>query len=306
MLIHQLKERAKLLRCLRKFFYDRDVLEVDVPVLGDATVTDVFLEPLVTSVSDQKCFLQTSPEYYMKRLLVNGSGSIFYLGKAFRQDERGLRHRPEFTMLEWYRVGIDDHALMLEVRDLLLILAPDMTVKILPYGSLFESILGCSPYLASVDQLRDLALSKTGFEGDLDSKGAWLDLLFSHCVEPTLEQGITFVYDYPEEQSALAKVTLNHQGIRVARRFEVFWNGIELANGYWELTDAQEQRRRFAADVELREKMNLSVPECDDRFLAALDNGLPQCSGVALGVDRLLMCLLEHDDIASVMTFADH
>lgn len=298
-----LKKRSSLLRYLRSFFYDRQVLEVDVPVLGKHTVTDVFIEPLSTAVSGREYFLQTSPEYYMKRLLADGVESIFYLGKAFRQDEHSKRHRPEFTMLEWYRLGLNDHALMLEVEALLLGLVPNTPIKKQTYGDLFESILGCCPHVATIGQLHALALSHTSFEGELETKSAYLDLLFSFCVEPAMTEGIVFVCDYPESQAALARVTPNEHGVLIARRFEVFWNGLELANGYWELIDAQEQRKRFDADLLTRKGMGLNLPELDEHFLEALDKGLPECAGVALGVDRLLMCMQGSADIAEVMLF---
>ncbi len=301
-----LKERADLHRYIRAFFEQRRVLEVDVPVIGRHTVTDVFLEPLTTTISDCEYFLQTSPEYYMKRLLAEGSGSIFNIGKAFRQDEQSRKHRPEFTMLEWYRLGLDDRDLMLEVQAFLLGLAPSASVIVLTYGDLFSSVLGLCPHAASESELHDLAMKKTSFEGELESKSAYLDLLFSLCVEPVMSRGLVFVHDYPMVQSALARVTNNEQGQKVARRFEVFWDGVELANGYWELVDSSEQRQRFAADLDMRKSMGLAVPTLDQAFLAALDSGVPECAGVALGVDRLLMCMLGRKDIADVMSFPNN
>lgn len=299
-----LQRRAQLLRQLRAFFYDREVMEVDVPVLGDATVTDVYIEPLQVA-GEHRWFLQTSPEYYMKRLLAAGSGSIFYLGKAFRSDERGRRHRAEFTMLEWYRQGFSDVQLMEDIAALFSRIAPAEPVHRITYGRLFESKLGLCPYRANVEQLRRVASERVDFSGTLDTKSAWLDLLFSHCIEPELKS-IFLVHDYPREQCALARLGANEDGVVVAKRFEVFWQGVELANGYWELSAAAEQRQRFLADQQQRQHLGFAVPAMDERFMAALDHGLPDCSGVALGVDRLLMCLLGADDIAQVMPFADH
>lgn len=300
-----LQRRALLLSQLRAFFHARDVMEVDVPVLGDATITDVYLEPLQVIGEHHRWFLQTSPEYYMKRLLAAGAGSIFYLGKAFRLDERGRRHRAEFTMLEWYREGYDDAQLMAEVVALFAHVAPSETVRKVSYGVLFESVFNLCPYRADAEQLRNLASQHVNFQGNLESKSAWLDLLFSHCVEPTLSS-VSLVYDYPQEQCALARVAPNDEGISVAKRFEVYWRGIELANGYWELTAPVEQRQRFVSDQLQRQQQGLSVPAIDERFMAALERGLPECAGVAMGVDRLLMCLLGLDDIAAVMPFAEH
>lgn len=281
------------------------MLEVDVPVLGSATVTDVYIEPLQVAHSSCRWYLQTSPEYYMKRLLAAGSGSIFYLGKAFRNDEWGRRHRCEFTMLEWYREGFDDAQLMAEITALFASLVPMEAVHTAPYGKLFEARLGLCPYRASAAQLRSLALDRIDFTGELENKSAWLDLLFSHCVEPSLE-GIHIIHDYPSEQCALARVQANREGIPVARRFEVFWQGVELANGYWELSTPAEQRQRFLADQQQRRQQGLPVPDIDARFMAAVEHGLPDCAGVAMGVDRLLMCLLGERDIAAVMPFADY
>lgn len=300
-----LQRRALLLQQLRAFFYGREVMEVDVPVLGDATVTDVYLEPLKVFTQQHQWFLQTSPEYYMKRLLAAGSGSIFYLGKAFRSEESGRRHRAEFTMLEWYREGFDDVQLRAEVVALFSLLAPAEMVQQVSYGMLFQSVLDICPYRASVAQLEALAGQHVNFNGLLESKSAWLDLLFSHCIEPKLDSP-TVVYDYPQEQCALARLQVNSDGILVAKRFEVYWRGIELANGYWELNAAAVQRQRFIADQQQRQQRGLTVPAIDEYFMAALEHGLPNCAGVALGVDRLLMCLLELNDIAAVMPFADH
>ncbi len=297
-----LEKRALLLQQLRAFFLARGILEVDVPALGDATVTDVHLHPLRV---DGVGFLQTSPEYYLKRLLAAGAGSIFYLGKAYRWEESGRRHRPEFTMLEWYSLGFDDRQLMEQVEDLFGLVAPSVSIRRRAYGELFQTELGICPHGASLPQLLTVIDRHLELHSPLTDRSACLDLLFSHCLEPRLKPGITLVYDYPREQCALARLAEDEQGRTVARRFEVYWNGVELANGYWELTSAAEQRQRFLTDQQRRREMGLPVPELDERFLAALAHGLPNCAGVALGVDRLLMCLMGTDDIREVMPFAD-
>jgi len=277
-------------------------MEVDVPALGDATVTDVHLHPLVIQGGG---FLQTSPEFYMKRLLAAGSGSIYYLGKAYRSEESGRRHRPEFTLLEWYCVGLDDRQLMSQVAAMLQTLAPDLSVVSVSYGALFESVLGFNPHTADLPLLRGAINQRLELHSPLESKSACLDLLFSHCVEPAMGPGVTLVYDYPKEQCALARLAVNERGEMVARRFEVYWGGMELANGYWELTSADEQRARFNADRDERRALGFPIPDLDERFLAALAAGLPDCAGVALGVDRLLMCLSGLQDISAAMPFAD-
>ncbi len=297
-----IRRRAQLLADLRGFFQARGIVEVDVPVLGRNTVTDPFIAAITTSAGD---FLQTSPEYYMKRLLAAGAPSIYYLGKAFRDDERGRRHRSEFTLVEWYLRGEDDHTLIAQMVDLLKQLAPSHDCQVIAYGEVFQSVLGVCPYRATSDQLHNIARKKIKFDVDLGGKSAWLDLLFSHCVEPTLDTGFWLVTEYPAEQCALARVEPNAQGVPVARRFEVFGGGVELANGYWELTDADVLRARFEQDLRVRRQMGLCEPAIDEAFMAAMDVGLPPCAGVALGVDRLMMVLTGEPDIARVMPFAN-
>ncbi len=298
------KRRAQLLRELRSFFYARDVVEVDVPVLGRHTVTDPNLEPLVTASGGEPFYLQTSPEFYMKRLLAAGSGSIFYLGKAFRAEEEGRRHRTEFTMLEWYRTGFDDRELIAEVIELFRCLSPGIGAVVIPYRELFEAQVGVDPHSAAVDTLAGIARQKLDVNWRDDNITIWLDLLFSHLVEPALATDtLTIVTDYPASQCALAKLGTNEEGQRVAKRFEVYWKGLELANGYWELSDAQEQKRRFARDNAVRQASGKKEVAVDTFFLEALEHGLPECSGIALGVDRLLMCLLDKTDIGEVLYF---
>lgn len=298
-----LRERARLLGRIRAFFAARDVLEVDVPVLGTCTVTDPHLQAIPADVAGQRHFLQTSPEYYMKRLLAYGSGSCYCLGKAFRQDERGRRHRPEFTMLEWYRTGFDDSDLRREVLELLACVAGRaVPAQQRSYGELFTSYLGLDPHTASAEELAHLAAERLDVHWNDTDKSTWLDLLFSHCIEPHLKN-IVLVYDYPACQCALAKVAESEQGQSVAKRFELFWDGMELANGYWELTDAREQARRFTRDNKIREQLGLPEVVADQQLLAALEAGLPECAGVALGVDRLLMCLLGASSIDEVVPF---
>lgn len=300
--LEHLQKRAQLLQQLRAFFDAQGVMETDVPALAPATITDVHLEPLqVPGVG----FLQTSPEYLMKRLLAAGCGSIYYLGKAYRKDESGRRHRAEFTMLEWYRVGLDDRQLMAEMIELFHHLAPGVRARIRTYREVFLAALGVCPHTATLADLQAVIARTLELNSPLEDKSACLDLLFSHCVEPSLGPDITFVCDYPAEQCALARVVPTSAGTPVARRFEVFWGGMELANGYWELCSVAEQRQRFDNDRRIRAANGLKVPALDERFLAALAEGLPDCAGVALGVDRLLMCLVGATDIREVMPFAD-
>ena len=323
--ISTLKKRAQLLADIRAFFSARNLLEVDVPALSLSTVTDPHLQSIPAQVGSQQQFLQTSPEFYMKRLLAAGLGSCFYLGKAFRQDEQGRRHRPEFTLLEWYRVGFDDLQLRREVLELIAALAGDVSHRQVSYRDLFVEYLSIDPHSATADELALLAKSRLDFHwpdqgadaigntlgntplGSAMDKSSWLDLLFSHCIEPRLDSScldtIVLVYDYPACQCALAKIERNERGQTVAKRFELFWNGMELANGYWELTDKHEQAARFENDSQTRRQLGLPAVEPDARLLEALATGLPECAGVALGVDRLLMCLLDVGSIDEVVPF---
>ena len=297
-----LQRRATLLADIRRFFHDRQVMEVDVPTLGATTVTDPHLSAPSVQLVGRSVYLQTSPEFFMKRLLAAGSGSIYSLGKAVRDDESGRRHNPEFTLLEWYREGLDDRALMDEVFALFAQLSPGLQGRKVSYREVFSAAIGFDPHTASDHVLRSAVCDTTDIDADTLDRNACLELLFSYRVESELH-GLTAVYDYPASQCALAKVREDETGVPVAKRFEVFWKGMELANGYWELTDAEEQRQRFLADCVLRQKMGRTVPKVDEKLLAALAAGLPECAGVALGVDRLLMCLFEKADIAETMPF---
>ncbi len=304
-----LQYRSELLRSLRSFFQQRQTMEVDVPVLARSTVTDINIESINVKVFDDSGYLQTSPEYFMKRLLACGVGDIFCLGKAFRDSEVGRRHNPEFTMLEWYRRGWDEHQLMTEVAELIAELvqrhtSSDLTVSKLSYADCFIQYLGVDPHSAELPVLRQMAVAASSDSWITETRANCLDLLFSLNVEPQLPRGLVFIYDYPACQSALAQIHLNERGQAVSRRFEVFFNGMELANGYAELTDANEQKSRFEKDIGQRLRDNKLAVAVDNKFIEALESGLPPCAGVALGVDRLLMQLLAAESIAQVMPFS--
>jgi len=302
--LNLLIKRAELFAQLRSFFLQRQVLEVDTPLIAPATVTDLNIESIPVSlerlgkISEQ--YLITSPEFYMKQLLAAGSPSIYSLGKVFRQGEHGSRHHHEFTLLEWYRVGWDEHQLMGELRELLTLLLPKKTVTKISYGELFFSRLKINPYTADINELKRCIQQHIDMNVDTLTMADCLDVLFSHCIEPTLSD-ITFVYNYPASQAALAKITTDEQGDVVARRFEVFIDALELANGYCELTDADEQRCRFERDIKIRQQQHKKIYPMDESLLNALDTGLPECAGVALGVDRLLMKVLGEAAIQDVL-----
>ncbi|WP_207063807.1 EF-P lysine aminoacylase EpmA [Motiliproteus sp. SC1-56] len=303
-----IRQRAQLYARIRAFFAARGVLEVDTPVLSQAAVSDPHLAPMSTSfegpgvAQPRPLFLQTSPEYPMKRLLAAGSGPIYQLAKAFRNGEAGGRHNPEFCMLEWYRPGFDEHQLMDEVADLVgEVLARDDFVR-LSYRQAFERFVGLDPHEASLATLQGCARERLDLELESDNRDTWLNLLLSHLVEPEL-RAPTFIFDFPASQAALARVHPDERGTRVARRFELYTDGVELANGYFELTDSAEQTRRFNADQQQRRALGVSPLPLDEHLLAALAAGLPECAGVALGVDRLLMLASGCERIEQVLAF---
>ncbi len=297
------RKRAELLSQLRQFFAERHVLEVDTPLLAEAPVTDPYLQAFLVQQSNSLHYLQTSPEYAMKRMLAAGFGSIYQICKAFRQDESGALHHPEFTLLEWYRVGFDHHDLMLEIDQLLQQILGTPTADQMSYQQCFESMFAINPHQVALSTLIDLTQKTLGNIIGLDSLqyDDCLQLLFSDKIEPTLGQDRpVFVYDYPVSQAALAK-TYQINDTQVAARFELFYQGIELANGYYELTNATEQKRRFQRDLHIRQQQRIGSVPIDQRLLAAIEAGLPDCAGVALGFDRLLMQYCHKSDIAAVI-----
>ena len=294
-----LQARADLYRQVRSFFFERDVLEVDAPLLARAAVTDLHIESIPAQVVQQgvlnNYYLITSPEFHLKRLLSQVAADMYYLGKVFRQGEHGARHHHEFTMLEWYRCGWSEQALMKEVEALLLQFLPAMPVRYVSYRELFVKKFALDPHEATEKELRAcVADGLSVHELSTWSARDCLDVLFSHLVEPVLS-GITFVTEFPVCQAALARTGLNNQQQSIARRFEVFLDQMELANGYYELTDPVEQRRRFEEDLRLRKAQGRVLYPIDQALLAAQGKGLPDCAGVALGIDRLLMKMLSLD-----------
>ena len=298
--IQALKARAKLYRQIRQFFIERDVLEVETPILSQAGVTDVHLASVQAQRhvhgKKQTHYLQTSPEFAMKRLLASGSGAIYQICKVFRDDEHGRKHNSEFTMLEWYRPQFSLKDLMLEVTDLLnVVLAErfgEVRPTVLSYKHAFIDRLDLNPLQATLQQLKDAA-QRVGLNLDLgDDRLAYIDLLFSHMVEPSLGFDTpVFLTDFPPELASLAKTKLDEDGELVAARFELYIEGLELANAYDELIDAEVLRSRFQADNAEREKLGLYVMPIDEYLLAALPN-MSECAGIALGVDRLLMVVM--------------
>lgn len=308
--IELLQKRARMLNCIRAFFLERNVLEVETPLLSHACGTEPQLDFFTTIfefAKPEKLFLQTSPEFAMKRLLAAGSGSIYQICKAFRNNEVGRFHNPEFTILEWYRVGFDLNDLMDEVEALFAELSEYKfeSPKRIFYAEIFEHYTGLNALVFSFETYSAFAIQHEiqeviTFCGK--NHAIWLDYLFSFFVQPHLgENGLCLIYGYPACQSALAR--LNQDNSLVADRFEVFLNGIELGNGFYELSDSIEQNRRFNNEIQLREREDLPKVVKDKRLLAALKSGLPDCSGIAIGLDRLLMILVEAETISDVLSF---
>jgi lysyl-tRNA synthetase class 2 len=307
-----LQARAELLAAVRAFFADAGVMEVETPVLARAAATDPAIEPLHTRFTGPghgrglTLYLQTSPEYHMKRLLAAGSGPIYQICRAFRDGEHGARHNPEFSLLEWYRPGFDHQALIEEVAALVRqVLGRALPVVQRSYRSLFQTRYGIDPLTSEPSGLQAVAISEAvpGAADLLLDREGWLDLLLSHGIEAELGRGeLTFVTRYPASQAALAR--LEPDDPRVAARFELYVEGVELANGFWELADAGEQRARFDADRARRATAGQADIALDQALLDALVHGLPDCAGVALGLDRLLMCRLGAERLDQVMAFA--
>lgn len=305
-----LRSRAEQSAFVRGFFAARQVLEVETPVLGRHGVSDLNLDGIAADLHgvpgwpDARAWLQTSPEYHMKRLLAAGSGPIFQIARAFRDGERGRRHNPEFSLLEWYRPGFDDQALMAEVGELVCGWLELPRPQRLSYRQACRQYAGLDPFEASDAQLASRCETWLGEGGARGlSRDECLDLVMSHAVEPALRtEPPTFIDRYPASQAALARTSVE-EGMVVAHRFELYVAGIELCNGYWELTDPAEQRRRFEMDNTLRRRAGKREMAADGYLLAALARGLPDCAGVALGLDRLLMLKLGLDDIAGVLPF---
>lgn len=298
-----LRARARLFETIREFFSERGVLEVDTPLLSQFGVTDPNIELFTVASRNEKRFLQSSPEYAMKRLLASGIGDIYQLGKAFRRGESGARHNPEFTLLEWYRTDTSHYELIREVAELVAKVLPVSSWQVWSYAALFAEILNLDVFTASTETL-NRKVEQEGISIDAPlSRLDYLDLLMTHSIEPHIAGwGLVFVIDFLPEQSALARL-ISRQDNTVAARFEAYYGGLELANGYWEEAQAEVLSARFADDNAKRGVRGQEVISADTRLLHALEAGFPDCSGVALGFDRLLMLTLGQSSIAEVMPF---
>ena len=310
--IDAIKLRAQLYALIRDFFSTRNVLEVETPILSAAGNTDPNIASFELRLGDpsigQRRWLRTSPEFALKRLLAAGVGDCYELGRVFRYGEAGRNHNPEFSMLEWYRVGWEHRGLMQEVAEFvvaaLALVDRKLQVRECSYRDLYRDMLGLDAY-ADADATLRAALGEVAIDPSGLTREDWLDLLMTHRIQPQLRADeLLLVYDYPASQCALARIRHGcMDAVPVAERFEAYLGPLELANGYHELTDAAEQRTRFERDFEQRSQRGAPQPALDERLLAALEYGLPACAGVALGVDRLLKAMTGVECIADVIAF---
>ncbi len=313
--------RARMLQGVRAFFDARGVLEIETPLLSRATVTDVHLDSMRLAQVQPARYLNTSPEYGMKRFVAEHGVSVYQICKAFRQGEAGVQHNPEFSLLEWYRVGFALPQLITEVEQLIVHLhsgagKPAPALRRVRYGELFMQVTGLNPHHCSIEELAAFCLrheyvvpqgmtldSEDGLRGQVE-RDVWLDWVMSGIVVDSLPSDqLTTIIDYPASQAALAKTGVDADGQHVARRFECYLGKLELANGYDELGNGEEQARRFEVDNAKRRLLGKPPVEPDHRLLQALRHGLPQCCGVALGLDRLLMCLADSDSLGEVLSY---
>ncbi len=305
-----LKKRAQFLTDARLFFAERNVLEVETPILSRAAPTAPYLDSFSTeyrplaSKQSETYFLHTSPEFAMKRLLAAGSGSIYQFARVFRNGEQGQYHSPEFTMLEWYRPELSLHQLIDEINALLQHVFGFHAISRMSYRGLFEFFCKFNVFECSDDVIEQFAKKTlTSLTNDLDlDRDGWLDVIMSQHIERKLKalNMPLFVYDFPASQAQLAKVSIDAAGYHVASRFELYINGVELANGYDELLDATELRHRFEADNAQRRQLGLAEIPVDEHLLAAMHSGLASCTGVALGFDRLTMLAVNKNRISDV------
>lgn len=306
--VDALRQRAKLLHDIRLFFFNHQVMEVETPQLAQHTVTDPYINSFSVNTPDGLRYLQTSPEYHMKRLLAAGSGPIYQIAKAYRLEEQGPAHNAEFSLLEWYRPGMDYHQLMQEVETLLHQITELPPATYISYQSLFQQYLNIDPHQCKRPSLIDCLAQQsiTPHHTANMGKDDLLQWLMSEVIEPQLQSTpLLFVYDYPASQAALAKLSTNHP--HIAHRFEAYLYGVELANGFDELCDAQTQLMRFENDLKQNKSHRhqaSNLPRIDPYFIDALQHGLPACSGVALGIDRLVQYMTQSKCLADTLSFA--
>lgn len=292
--LDQLKVRSDLYKKIRNFFEERNVLEVETPIMTPYTVTDPHVHSIDLSFNEHTWFLQTSPEYMMKQLIAMGCKDIFQISKAFRRDEFARFHQPEFSMLEWYRIGFDYQTLMQEVIALMRSVFDPLKVVYYRYEDLFNEVLGVNPLSATCEELREIACLHLESHAFMDfsefTLTDWQQYLFSQLIEPVLSNvQCAMVYNFPISHSSLAKPSKDDP--RVSERFEMYLNGIECANGFSELASDHECIARFKSDIRQRERLGLPTIKMDRCFIEAMQKGLPDCAGVSIGLDRIIMIL---------------
>ena len=292
-----------MFQTIRDFMTERQILEVDTPILGHFAITDPYIETVraIAGCDNEPLYLHTSPELCMKRLLAAGSGPIYQITHAFRDEACGRYHAPEFIMLEWYRPDLDHHGLMDELAELLRCLEFPSPIK-QTYAETFHKAYAMNPHTISTGDMAALA-SQRGLSGQDMNRHELLDFLFSHAVTHHPDKSVSLlIYDYPTELAALARIRRDLGP--VAERFELFIHGVEIANGFHELTDAEEQHARFKRDLAVRQSRNVPSVPIDTCFLAALESGLPNCAGIAIGLDRLLLMMTKHERLSQVTAFS--
>jgi len=305
--IENLKARARIIQNIRAFFDHRAVIEVETPALDHFGVTDPYLNSMVVkafSENQTHKYLQTSPEYAMKRLLAAGFGDCYQICKAFREDETGKYHQSEFTILEWYRLNFSDQDLIIETDHFLQQILGTAKAESITYQAVFIKFLQIDPVNCSLAELQRLSKKHTTLNTDLETKEDYLMWLFSQCIESEIaNEKPCFVTSFPAAQASLSRVDPNNQ--KLSCRFEVYFKGVELGNGFYELNQADEQLQRFQNNVQKRQLLNKPKMAIDNRLIDALKYGLPDCSGIAMGIDRLIMLALKAESIQEVMSFSD-
>ena len=294
-----LHDRAAMFRAARRFFADRDILEVDCPIISVRASVDAHID-LIPAAEGR--YLHSSPEYGMKRLLADGIGDIYQLSHVFRNGEVGSKHNPEFMMAEWYRIGISFQALMEETADFIRLFLGDLPHRIISYREAFKEFAGIDYISMNDDQLMEHV--ETGYDSlKEEGRDAILNMILGTHIEPLLgNDELTILAYYPATQAALAKTTSIENEL-VAERFEIYYKGMELCNGYHELADADEQRQRFIASNAHRRRLGKEELPLDEHFLESLKRGLPDCCGVAVGFDRLMMLRHQCDHIRQAIPF---
>jgi len=303
-------DRAQMLRSARNFFFERSVIEVDTPILSQAAPIDAHIDVMTLSFKDgSHGYLHTSPEYAMKRLLALGMKDIYQLSHVYREGELGPLHNPEFTMVEWYRLGIDLLQMIEETEDFIRLFLGELPTERITYRQALIKYAGLDYVPATPDEINECARSHgliLSQEAKLWDKDTLLQALMSFVVEPHLGKNtLCTIYQFPATQAALAKTaTINNE--TTASRFEIYYKGIELANGYHELTNAAEQRRRFNESNQKRALLGKEQLKIDENLLSALEKGLPDCCGVAVGFDRLMLLRLGKKTLAEILPFSWH